>query len=230
MVKAGDVISYLQMCAEENTSFRRGMNFGRKGKPSVILMSTRPGAPYKDRVEENGRVLIYEGHDNPVPGDGRRPKEVDQESKTPEGGLTQNGLFYEAAEKYKDGRSSAEIVKVYEKIRTGIWVYNGIFKLLDASTMATEGRSVFKFRLELLGDIEAVDSGRRELEDTRLIPSHVKLVVWKRDGGKCVRCGSTNNLHFDHIIPYSRGGTSLDAKNIQLLCVRHNLEKRDKIE
>jgi hypothetical protein len=81
MVKAGDVISYLQMCAEENTSFRRGMNFGRKGKLSVILMSTRPGAPYKDRVEENGRVLIYEGHDNPVPGDGRRPKEVDQESR-----------------------------------------------------------------------------------------------------------------------------------------------------
>jgi hypothetical protein len=74
-------------------------------------MSTRPGAPYKDRVEENGKVLIYEGHDNPVPGGGRRPKEVDQESKTPEGGLTQNGLFYEAAQKYKDGRSPTEIVK-----------------------------------------------------------------------------------------------------------------------
>jgi hypothetical protein len=230
MVKAGDVISYLQMCAEENTSFRRGMNFGRKGKPSVILMSTRPGAPYEDRVEENGRVLIYEGHDNPVPNDGRRPKEVDQESRTPEGDLTQNGLFYEAAQKYKDGHSPAEIVKVYEKIRTGIWVYNGVFKLLDASTMVTERRSVFKFRLELLRSMEAVDLGRRELEDTRLIPSRVKVEVWKRDGGKCVKCGSKSSLHFDHMIPYSRGGTSLYAKNIQLLCVRHNLDKRDNIE
>jgi hypothetical protein len=230
MVKAGDVISYLQMCAEENTSFRRGMNFGRKGKPSVILMSTRAGAPYKDRVEANGRVLIYEGHDNPVPGSGRRPKEVDQESRTPEGGLTQNGLFYEAAQKYKNGHSPAEIVKVYEKIRTGIWVYNGIFELLDASTVATEGRRVFKFRLELVGNTEAIESGRRELEDTRLIPSHVKLEVWKRDGGKCVKCGSKTSLHFDHIIPYSRGGTSLDAKNIQLLCARHNLQKHDRIE
>jgi len=230
MVKAGDVISYLQMCAEENTSFRRGMNFGRKGKPSVILMSTRRGAPYKDRVEENGRVLIYEGHDNPVPNDGRNPKEVDQESKTPDGGLTQNGLFYEAAQKYKDGHSPAEIVKVYEKIRTGIWVYNGFFRLLDAATEVTDGRRVFKFRLELLGNLEASDPGIKELEDTRLIPSHVKLEVWKRDGGKCVKCNSKENLHFDHIIPYSRGGTSIYAKNIQLLCVRHNLEKRDKIE
>jgi hypothetical protein len=230
MVKAGDVISYLQMCAEENTSFRRGMNFGRKGRPSVILMSTRPGAPYKDRVEENGRVLIYEGHDNPVPGNGRKPKEVDQESRTPEGGLTQNGLFYEAAQSYKDGSSASEIVKVYEKIRTGIWVYNGLFRLLDASTVVIEGRQVFKFRLELVGNVETIDSGRKELEDTRIIPSPVKLEVWKRDGGKCVKCGSKNNLHFDHIIPYSLGGTSLYAKNIQLLCIRHNLEKHDKIE
>jgi len=45
-----------------------------------------------------------------------------------------------------------------------------------------------------------------------------------------VKCGSTNNLHFDHIIPYSKGGPSLVAENIQLLCARHNLEKRDKIE
>jgi hypothetical protein len=230
MVKAGDVISYLQMCAEENTSFRRGMNFGRKGKSSVILMSTRPGAPYKDRVEENGRILLYEGHDNPVPGSGKGPKEVDQELRTPEGNLTQNGLFYEAAQGYKDGRSPAEIVKVYEKIRTGIWVYNGIFKLLDASAVVTQGRRVFKFRLELVGDSEAIESERIELEDTRLIPSHVKLEVWKRDGGKCVKCGSKTNLHFDHIIPYSRGGTSLDAKNIQLLCARHNLQKHDRIE
>lgn len=230
MVKAGDVISYLQMCAEENTSFRRGMNFGRKGKPNVILMSTRPGAPYKDRVEDNGRILIYEGHDNPVPSDGRGPKEVDQESRTPEGGLTQNGLFYEAAQKYKDRSSPAEIVKVYEKIRTGIWVYNGMFKLLDASTLLTEGRHVFKFRLALIPDTESIDLERKDLEDTRVIPSPVKLEVWKRDGGKCIKCDSKSNLHFDHIIPYSRGGTSLTAKNIQLLCARHNLEKRDKIE
>jgi 5-methylcytosine-specific restriction endonuclease McrA len=43
-------------------------------------------------------------------------------------------------------------------------------------------------------------------------------------------CGSTTNLHFDHIIPYSKGGTSLMAENIQILCATHNLRKRDRIE
>ena len=42
-------------------------------------------------------------------------------------------------------------------------------------------------------------------------------------------CGSEENLHFDHIIPFSRGGSSLTANNVQLLCARHNLEKRDRI-
>jgi 5-methylcytosine-specific restriction endonuclease McrA len=67
-------------------------------------------------------------------------------------------------------------------------------------------------------------------EPQRIIPTAVKLEVWKRDGGKCAMCGATTELHFDHIIPYSKGGTSLKADNVQLLCARHNLEKRDKIE
>jgi 5-methylcytosine-specific restriction endonuclease McrA len=63
-----------------------------------------------------------------------------------------------------------------------------------------------------------------------MIPPSVKLEVWKRDKGKCVKCGSTDNLHFDHIIPFSKGGSSLVAENIQILCARHNISKRDKIE
>ena len=39
---------------------------------------------------------------------------------------------------------------------------------------------------------------------------------------------STNNLHFDHILPFSKGGTCLKGKNIQLLSARHNLEKSKK--
>ncbi|MGE3565445.1 MAG: HNH endonuclease [Gammaproteobacteria bacterium] len=65
---------------------------------------------------------------------------------------------------------------------------------------------------------------------TRVIPTSVKLQVWARDGGRCVECGSEDELHFDHILPYSKGGTSLRVQNVQLLCARHNLKKRDKIE
>lgn len=69
-----------------------------------------------------------------------------------------------------------------------------------------------------------------KLEHTRLIPSTVKLEVWKRDGGRCVKCGKSDNLHFDHILPYVKGGSSLLASNIQVLCARHNLQKHDRIE
>ena len=63
-----------------------------------------------------------------------------------------------------------------------------------------------------------------------MIPPAVKLAVWKRDSGRCVQCGSTENLHFDHIIPWSRGGASDTAENVQLLCGRHNIHKGSRIE
>lgn len=62
----------------------------------------------------------------------------------------------------------------------------------------------------------------------RNIPSAVRKKVWERDGGRCVKCGSKENLHFDHIIPYSKGGSNTE-KNIQLLCQECNLRKSDSI-
>jgi 5-methylcytosine-specific restriction endonuclease McrA len=45
----------------------------------------------------------------------------------------------------------------------------------------------------------------------------VKVLVWRRDQGQCVQCGTNRNLEFDHIIPLSMGGAST-ARNLQLLC------------
>lgn len=231
MIRPGDVISYLEMCREEGVNLQRGMNFRLRGGVSVILMSLRVGAPYADRIENNGRILIYEGHDVPAYRGGPNPKTVDQPYKNPGGSLTANGLFYNASFKYKQDYAEPELVKVYEKIKSGIWVYNGLFKLMDAWKEDINARKVFKFKLELINDIlETKDVVSKTLDHTRLIPSPVKLAVWKRDKGKCVICGSQDNLHFDHMIPYSKGGSSLVSENIQILCARHNLDKRDKIE
>ena len=57
-VRAGDVVSYLEMCQQEGVNLQQGMNFRLRGGASVILMSTRPGAPYADQVEEGGRILV----------------------------------------------------------------------------------------------------------------------------------------------------------------------------
>jgi hypothetical protein len=58
-------LAHIEMCAREGTSLQRGMNFGLGGDHSVVPMSVRPNAPYRDRLEDNGTTLIYEGHDEP---------------------------------------------------------------------------------------------------------------------------------------------------------------------
>lgn len=60
------------------------------------------------------------------------------------------------------------------------------------------------------------------------IPKDVVDAVWRRDGGKCVYCGSIENLQLDHIIPFSKGGATT-VKNLQLLCQKCNLQKSNKI-
>jgi hypothetical protein len=217
------------MCAREGLSLQRGMNFRASPTHSVVLMSVRPGAPYHDEVRDEGRTLIYEGHDAPRTREVPDPKAVDQPLLTDNDTLTQNGRFYMAAEAYQNQELLAEIVRVYEKVRAGVWVYSGAFRLVDAWQEESAGRMVFKFRLELLDEEITDTSAEREVEHTRLIPTPVKLEVWRRDRGRCVMCGSEENLHFDHIIPFSRGGSSLTAANVQLLCARHNLEKWDRI-
>lgn len=231
MLVPGEVISYLEMCRAEGVNLQRGMNFHLRDDSSVVLMSVRPGAPYADRIEDNGKVLIYEGHDQPASRGGPDPKSVDQVARSPQGSLTENGKFFEAALRHRREGAAAEVVRVYEKVRTGIWVFTGTFRLVDSWSEQSDSRQVFKFRLELdLDAIPSLDAREPELEQNRVIPTPVKIAVWKRDRGQCVTCGSTDNLHFDHVIPYSRGGSSLIAENIQLLCARHNLAKHDKIE
>src|SRR5438876_2203291 len=141
---------------------------------------------------------------------------------------TENVKYIHAAMDFKSGlQDKAELIKVYEKISRGIWSYKGFFELIDANIVSDGKRKVFKFSLK---PVEKKSFGRVvELPHNRLIHTPVKVEVWRRDRGQCVQCGSTKNLHFDHDIPFSRGGSSLTAANVRLLCAKHNLEKSDKI-
>jgi 5-methylcytosine-specific restriction endonuclease McrA len=90
---------------------------------------------------------------------------------------------------------------------------------------------------------EHVDKGRRKFERLKRkldstnqkktssrprIPENVRIEVWRRDGGKCVKCGSRENLEYDHIVPVSKGGSN-SARNIELLCESCNRAKGAKI-
>ena len=225
-----NIISYIEMCRRENASLQAGMNFGLARSHSVILMSLRPNARYRDRLEDGGTTLIYEGHDQPRTPACPNPKVVDQLERTPFGNLTQNGKFHAAAHAAKAGHRTPERVRAYEKIRPGIWAYNGVFHLVDSWSETDENRRVFKFKLIAVEDEEDLTSTPVSTPvRRRVIPTAVKLAVWKRDGGKCVECGAADELHFDHDLPWSRGGTSITEANVQLLCARHNLQKSDQI-
>jgi hypothetical protein len=59
---------------------------------------------------------------------------------------------------------------------------------------------------------------------SRYISQTTKSIVYTRDGGVCKCCGSSFNLEYDHIMPFSCGGGN-QVSNIQLLCQSCNRSK-----
>ena len=230
----GNIISYDDLCRKEGAKLQKGMNFRLKGGHSVILMSVRKNSPYQDEISEDGSVLIYEGHDVPKTEGISDPKRLDQPEYRYSGSFTENGKFNKAAQEFKRGNKGPDIVQVYEKIKPGIWSDNGFFHLIDSWMKSDDLRKVFKFKLIAIETVrdESIpeDIFDEDVKRSRIIPSSIKLEVWKRDNGMCVQCQSKDELHFDHILPFSKGGTSIKVENVQLLCARHNLEKSAKIQ
>lgn len=229
MSRYREIISYPDMVQREGIALQKGMNF-----------RVRKGAPYQDQWHDTGRcagMLEYEGHDVPrYRGSRIDPKVVDQPMRLPSGALTENGKFFEAAQAAKRNEQLPEIIQVYEKISAGIWCDRGRHLLLDAEIKSVPAekirrtRKVFRFFLSPTSTPSvATPEGERELQISRLIPTPVKVAVWKRDSGRCVQCGANDNLHFDHDVLFSKGGSSITVANVKLLCARHNLEKSDRI-
>jgi hypothetical protein len=73
--------------------------------------------------------------------------------------------------------------------------------------------------IEALENVEQADMARRER-----ISESVRLFVWQRDEGKCVKCRKAEKLEFDHIIPVIKGGSNTE-RNVQLLCEQCNRAK-----
>lgn len=217
VMKQGSIIAYPDLCAKETVTLQRGMNLRLRGGYSLILVDTGIGAPYRERIEEDGKVLVYGGHDIPQRRGGKNPKTADQLGCNADGSLTRNGMFFEAAEKYARGKSPPEPVRVFDEITDGIWASNGLFTLCAAWREADQQRRVFKFKL-CAADYHDGGAKARSV----LIPTAVKKKVWTRDEGRCVKCGAGTDLHFELIAPRNtHPGSAFVVKNIHLLCGQH---------
>lgn len=116
------------------------------------------------------------------------------------------------------------------------WVYqNCVYE--DTGTYTDEEKKLLimefcdkerqKFeRLKAKFNSEASQEIKREREK---IPEEVRIAVWRRDQGKCVRCGGRENLEYDHIVPVSKGGSNT-VRNVELLCESCNRQKGDRIQ
>ena len=218
------IISYHQLTTQEGgLQVQKGMNFGVKKNYSIVLMSTAKNAPYVDEVFDDG-VIEYEGHDAPKSNDYNK-KMVDQPAYTKTGRLTENGKFLKAVDDFKKSKRNAAKIQVYRKIKPGVWVDMGFYDLMDGYQRNDGNRNVFKFLLKPIFDFDSDGEDFQDIVHDRQIPGDVQREVYERDNGQCTQCGSTENLHFDHIIPFSKGGSSKTISNIQLLCAKHNLKK-----
>ena len=219
-----NIISYSELTnKEDGKQVTKGINYGIQKDYSIVLMSTLDNAPYNDRIFDTG-IIEYEGHNVPK-NETPNPEIVDQSLLRPSGKLTENGKFFREVLNFKKGLREPERVQVYRKLKKGIWVDMGFYELIDAYEKSEKERKVFKFLLKPIIHVNQSDNKYLDILHDRKIPGEIQQEVYKRDRGKCRICGSTDNLHFDHILPFSKGGSSKVASNIQLLCARHNLKK-----
>jgi Holliday junction resolvasome RuvABC ATP-dependent DNA helicase subunit len=151
-------------------------------------------------------------------------------------GMPSNELLLEHTAKLFPRESTSLLAAILEVCRP---------RLSDAEQLVKQvlqyGHAVRGGRLSRTSIAEAVEvlqigylCGKRDADEeggtvpSRHIPQNVRAIVYRRDGGKCKHCGSRENLEYDHMVPFSRGGNNHE-NNIELLCRTCNRKKHDKI-
>lgn len=94
----------------------------------------------------------------------------------------------------------------------------------DVLALANEATNRRRLQLEKAHALQAMTEQLDSSSRRKPIPQDVKIVVWQRDGGRCVECHSPEELEFDHIIPLALGGANT-MRNLQLLCATCNRRK-----
>jgi 5-methylcytosine-specific restriction endonuclease McrA len=108
------------------------------------------------------------------------------------------------------------------------WVVSYLLELVRIYAQARESSERITFDM-VTQALKTMESDEQANQRREAIPSEVKREVWRRDEGKCAKCGSRENLEYDHIIPVAKGGSNT-VRNIELLCEACNRSKSDSIQ
>jgi len=112
---------------------------------------------------------------------------------------------------------------------TPLDVLNRQRHIRDFAHVRYNGKITLEVTEAALKLLASQDEKRDASENRDAISSAVRREVWRRDEGKCKKCGSRKNLEYDHIIPVAEGGSNT-VRNIELLCEACNRAKSDLIQ
>lgn len=135
--------------------------------------------------------------------------------------------FAESLEVEIDAETAKRIARSADG--TPLDVLNRLRHIRDYAQTRANGKITTEVAAEALKLLPAAGEANEAGDDRTSIPSEVRREVWRRDGGRCVRCGSRERLEYDHIIPVARGGSNT-ARNVELLCEACNRRKSDLIQ
>lgn len=124
-----------------------------------------------------------------------------------------------------------EMNKLYSNYSEGPYItrYGSWMKALETFVEYINSDDYKKDEAIIEPMIQEEEEEEKEIKHkTKRIPSErLKVQVLMRDGNKCALCGikvTGENIHFDHIKPWAKGGETI-LENLQILCKTNNLVK-----
>lgn len=126
-----------------------------------------------------------------------------------------------------------EPVQLWRDGRRNLWQFLDGFWWDDDGLDAEDIKAlVLQRKRRLEQKLQSARSLMKAEEDGRPkrvgMPAELRHAVFERDGGRCVECGGSFDIQYDHILPVAHGGATT-LENLQRLCAECNRSKSDSL-